>query len=38
MIFKYCKKCYDIRQFVEGNTAAELSDEPKHCDVCGGDE
>jgi hypothetical protein len=30
MTFKYCKKCFDMRQFVPlGYT------EPKHCDVCG---
>lgn len=30
MIFKYCRKCFGIRQF-RGLT-------PRHCDVCGGDE
>ena len=35
MTFKYCRKCYEIRQFVPGLCGRHL---PKICDVCGGDE
>jgi len=34
MVFKYCRKCFDMRQFLPNG----YSNTPKHCDVCGGDE
>jgi len=33
MVFKYCKKCFDMRQFLPNGY-----DAPRHCDICGGDE
>jgi len=33
MPFKYCRKCFDIRQFLPNGY-----DEPRHCDICGAEE
>lgn len=30
MIFKYCKKCFDMRRFLPNGY-----DGPKYCDICG---
>jgi rRNA maturation endonuclease Nob1 len=33
MVFKYCKRCVGIRQFLPNGY-----DSPRHCDICGSDE
>ena len=33
MTFKYCKKCFDMRQFLPNGY-----EKPRHCDICGAEE
>jgi hypothetical protein len=30
MVFKYCKKCYGMRQFLPNGYGKN----PRHCDIC----
>ena len=40
MVFKYCRKCFGMRQFIPNVIKLERTDyiQKRHCDVCGVDE